>query len=182
MSAETAAEVLPCMQVLTTAPASPHRCCSKPPNPKAAGHVWYDFFWDVIPHASAHHSARLSPQVRLLLGRDPAYEPASEAGERPMGVEFWAVSGTGRWLQGCMRSPPMAGPRRRPRGTTGPESCAADERLPFHRVQNAASRGVYYGMPSVYQDQVYTGSRYTRYSRVFTHIRSGQHTAGSARR
>ncbi len=66
-------------------------------------------------HESAHHSARLSPQVllqasqskggwarlvRLLLGRDPAYEPASEAGERPMGVEFWAVSGTGRWLQG----------------------------------------------------------------------------------
>ena len=120
MSAETAAEVLPCMQVLTTAPVSPHRCCSKPPNPKAAGHVWYDFFWDVIPHASAHHSARLSPQVRLLLGRDPAYEPASEAGERPMGVELWAVSGTGRWLQGCMRPPPMAGPRRRPRGTTGP--------------------------------------------------------------
>jgi hypothetical protein len=181
MSAETAAEVLPCMQALTTAPASPHRCCSKPPNPKAAGHVWYDFFWDVIPHASAHHSSRLSPQVRLLLGRDPAYEPASEAGERPMGVEFWAVSGTGRWLQGCMRSPPMAGPRRRPRGTTGPSPAPLTSASHFIECKTLP-RGAFYGMPSVYQDQVYTGSRYTLYSRAFTHIRSGQHTTGSARR
>ena len=175
MSAETAAVVLPCMQVLTTAPASPHRCCSKPPNPKAAGHVWYDFFWDVIPHASAHHSARVSPQVRLLLGRDPAYEPASEAGERPMGVEFWAVSGTGRWLQGCMRSPPMAGPRRRPRGTTGPESCAADERLPFHRVQNAASRGVLWDALSLSGSSLHLESIHTVLACVLPHTERTAH-------
>jgi hypothetical protein len=25
-------------------------CCSQPKSPKAAGHVWYDMFWDMIPH------------------------------------------------------------------------------------------------------------------------------------
>ena len=25
-------------------------CCSPPLTKKAAGHVWYDFFWDVVPH------------------------------------------------------------------------------------------------------------------------------------
>ena len=80
MSALTAAEDLPCMQVLTTAPASPQ-----------------------VLLQAAQSKGGWARLVRLLLGRDPAYEPASEAGERPMGVEFWAVSGPGRWLQGCMR-------------------------------------------------------------------------------
>ena len=29
-------------------------CCSLPLSPKAAGHVWYDFFWDVVPHTDRH--------------------------------------------------------------------------------------------------------------------------------
>ena len=29
-------------------------CCSPPLSPKAAGHVWYDFFWDVVPHTDRH--------------------------------------------------------------------------------------------------------------------------------
>jgi len=49
------------MQALTIAPVSPHRCCSKPPNPKAAGHVWYDFFWDVIPHTNRHRKLVSGP-------------------------------------------------------------------------------------------------------------------------
>jgi len=36
-------------------------CCSKPPNPKAAGHVWYDFFWDVIPHTNRHRKLVSGP-------------------------------------------------------------------------------------------------------------------------
>ena len=37
------------------------RGCSKPPNPKAAGHVWYDFFWDVIPHTNRHRKLVSGP-------------------------------------------------------------------------------------------------------------------------
>ena len=29
-------------------------CCSLPLTKKAAGHVWYDFFWDVVPHTDRH--------------------------------------------------------------------------------------------------------------------------------
>jgi len=29
-------------------------CCSLPLSKKAAGHVWYDFFWDVVPHTDRH--------------------------------------------------------------------------------------------------------------------------------
>lgn len=29
-----------------------HWCCSQPPKKGAAGHVWYDLFWDVIPHTN----------------------------------------------------------------------------------------------------------------------------------
>ena len=29
-------------------------CCSVPPGPKKPGHIWYDFFWDVLPHENRH--------------------------------------------------------------------------------------------------------------------------------
>ena len=29
-------------------------CCSLPLTKKAAGHVWYDFFWDAVPHTDRH--------------------------------------------------------------------------------------------------------------------------------
>ena len=25
-------------------------CCNRPPGGRGAGHIWYDFLWDVIPH------------------------------------------------------------------------------------------------------------------------------------
>ena len=25
-------------------------CCNRPPGGRGAGHIWYDFFWDVLPH------------------------------------------------------------------------------------------------------------------------------------
>jgi len=30
-------------------------CCSQPPRPRAAGHVWYDMFWDIVPHTNRHN-------------------------------------------------------------------------------------------------------------------------------
>jgi len=30
-------------------------CCSKPLAPKAPGHIWYDLFWDVVPHTNRHN-------------------------------------------------------------------------------------------------------------------------------
>ena len=29
-------------------------CCSKPPGPKMPGHIWYDMFFDVVPHENRH--------------------------------------------------------------------------------------------------------------------------------
>ena len=29
-------------------------CCSVPPKKNAAGHVWYDMFWDVVPRTNRH--------------------------------------------------------------------------------------------------------------------------------
>ena len=25
-------------------------CCNRPPGGRGAGHIWYDFLWDVLPH------------------------------------------------------------------------------------------------------------------------------------
>jgi hypothetical protein len=25
-------------------------CCNRPPGGRGAGHIWYDFLWDVVPH------------------------------------------------------------------------------------------------------------------------------------
>ena len=83
-----------------------------------------------------------------------------------MGVEFWAVSGPGRWLQGCMRVR-LLWPDINdwsPLVSNGPSVTAhvtAHRSSQFHRVQNSLRRGAFHGMPSVFQDQVYTGSRYT---------------------
>lgn len=30
-------------------------CCNRPPGGRGAGHIWYDFFWDVIPHRDRHN-------------------------------------------------------------------------------------------------------------------------------
>ena len=38
-------------------------CCSQPLTPKSAGHVWYDFFWDVIPHTNRHGKLVSGPWV-----------------------------------------------------------------------------------------------------------------------
>ena len=27
-------------------------CCSVPPGPRKPGHIWYDLFWDVVPHTN----------------------------------------------------------------------------------------------------------------------------------
>ena len=41
-------------------------CCTRPPSPKAAGHVFYDLFWDVIPHTTRHGKVVDSPWVPTL--------------------------------------------------------------------------------------------------------------------
>ena len=28
-------------------------CCNRPPGGRGAGHIWYDFLWDVIPNPTA---------------------------------------------------------------------------------------------------------------------------------
>ena len=38
-------------------------CCSQPPKPRAAGHIWYDLFWDVIPHVTRHGKTFDQPWV-----------------------------------------------------------------------------------------------------------------------
>ena len=30
-------------------------CCNRPPGGRGAGHIWYDFFWDVKPHRDRHN-------------------------------------------------------------------------------------------------------------------------------
>jgi hypothetical protein len=30
-------------------------CCNRPPGGRGAGHIWYDFLWDVIPHRDRHN-------------------------------------------------------------------------------------------------------------------------------
>ena len=29
-------------------------CCNQPPGGRGPGHIWYDFFWDVLPHRDRH--------------------------------------------------------------------------------------------------------------------------------
>ena len=29
-------------------------CCNHPPGGKGAGHIWYDFLWDILPHSDRH--------------------------------------------------------------------------------------------------------------------------------
>ena len=36
-------------------------CCSPPLTKKAAGHVWYDMFWDVVPHTDRHKKEWTEP-------------------------------------------------------------------------------------------------------------------------
>ena len=30
-------------------------CCSQPLAPRAPGHIWYDMFWDIVPHTNRHN-------------------------------------------------------------------------------------------------------------------------------
>uniref|UniRef100_A0A7S0JHJ1 Uncharacterized protein n=1 Tax=Calcidiscus leptoporus TaxID=127549 RepID=A0A7S0JHJ1_9EUKA len=30
-------------------------CCNRPPGGRGAGHIWYDFLWDVVPHRDRHN-------------------------------------------------------------------------------------------------------------------------------
>jgi len=30
-------------------------CCNRPPGGRGAGHIWYDPFWDVVPHTDRHN-------------------------------------------------------------------------------------------------------------------------------
>ena len=30
-------------------------CCNRPPGGRGAGHIWYDFLHDVIPHRDRHN-------------------------------------------------------------------------------------------------------------------------------
>ena len=30
-------------------------CCNRPPGGKGAGHIWYDFLADVVPHRDRHN-------------------------------------------------------------------------------------------------------------------------------
>ena len=30
-------------------------CCNRPPGGRGAGHIWYDFLWDVVPHKDRHN-------------------------------------------------------------------------------------------------------------------------------
>ena len=36
-------------------------CCSQPLAPRAPGHVWYDMFWDVVPHTNRHNKLVSEP-------------------------------------------------------------------------------------------------------------------------
>ena len=36
-------------------------CCSTPLGPKKPGHIWYDFFWDVVPHTNRHQKLVTAP-------------------------------------------------------------------------------------------------------------------------
>ena len=38
-------------------------CCSQPLAPRAPGHIWYDMFWDVIPHTNRHQKLVDKPWV-----------------------------------------------------------------------------------------------------------------------
>ena len=30
-------------------------CCNRPPGGRGAGHIWYDFLHDIIPHRDRHN-------------------------------------------------------------------------------------------------------------------------------
>jgi hypothetical protein len=30
-------------------------CCNHPPGGRGAGHIWYDFLWDILPHHDRHN-------------------------------------------------------------------------------------------------------------------------------
>lgn len=36
-------------------------CCSPPATKKGAGHVWYDMFFDVVPHTNRHRVEQTGP-------------------------------------------------------------------------------------------------------------------------
>ena len=38
-------------------------CCSQPLAPRAPGHIWYDMFWDVVPHTNRHSKLVDKPWV-----------------------------------------------------------------------------------------------------------------------
>ena len=36
-------------------------CCNQPPGGRGAGHIWYDWLWDVVPHVDRHNRKWAKP-------------------------------------------------------------------------------------------------------------------------
>ena len=41
-------------------------CCNRPPGGRGAGHIWYDLFWDVIPHRDRHNRMWSEPWKPIM--------------------------------------------------------------------------------------------------------------------
>jgi len=41
-------------------------CCNRPPGGRGAGHIWYDWLWDVIPHMDRHHRKWTTPWKPIM--------------------------------------------------------------------------------------------------------------------
>jgi len=41
-------------------------CCNRPPGGKGPGHIWYDFFWDVLPHKDRHNRQFKEPWKPIM--------------------------------------------------------------------------------------------------------------------
>ena len=41
-------------------------CCKNPPGGKGAGHIWYDFLWDVVPHHDRHRRLWKEPWKPIM--------------------------------------------------------------------------------------------------------------------
>lgn len=41
-------------------------CCNQPPGGRGPGHVWYDFFWDVVPRTDRHNRRWTGPWTQIM--------------------------------------------------------------------------------------------------------------------
>ena len=41
-------------------------CCNRPPGGRGAGHIWYDWLWDVVPHVDRHNRKWTKPWTPIM--------------------------------------------------------------------------------------------------------------------